>query len=340
MKKYTKLITGVSIASVLSISLISAMDADPVLVKDLGEKVIPISIEEQALTPFYSQFTGTVKDIVERESFPTSKLVLLENEDGIEANLVITDKTYFVNDKEIKIGSKVTGFYETDAPMIMIYPAQYNTRVVAVDYEGPNLAVDRFDEKLTSRNGALILNIGDNTVITTEAGKVFEGSLENKQLVVEYGISILSYPAKITPDRVVVLDGKDQGVAEEAPLELIDLTDAPIVVADKILKGTHGYMNEAGEIMVPLRAIAEALGYEVQWEAENQRVFLGVQMSLEIGKDSYNYMRMAPIQLGAAPELVDGKTYVPLRFFKEVARMNNAYFFEGQIVIDNNEVME
>jgi hypothetical protein len=51
-------------------------------------------------------------------------------------------------------------------------------------------------------------------------------------------------------------------------------------------------------------------------------------------------MKMAPIQLGTAPAIVEGKTFVPLSFFKEVTRLNNAYVFESQIVIDNGERME
>jgi hypothetical protein len=92
--------------------------------------------------------------------------------------------------------------------------------------------------------------------------------------------------------------------------------------------------------MVPLRAIAEALGYDVTWNNELQRAFLGKDISLNIGSDSYTYMKMAPIQLGTAPTIVEGKTFVPLSFFKEVTRMNNAYVFESQIVIDNEEQMK
>ena len=92
--------------------------------------------------------------------------------------------------------------------------------------------------------------------------------------------------------------------------------------------------------MVPLRAIAEALDYELKWNAADKSVQLGQGISLKIGEDNYIYIRTAPIQLGTAPALVDGTAFVPLSFFKEVVRMNNAYVFEGQIVINNHEELE
>ena len=92
--------------------------------------------------------------------------------------------------------------------------------------------------------------------------------------------------------------------------------------------------------MVPLRAVAEALGYEVIWEGATQSVYLNNVISLTIGKDYYTRGRMAPIELGTAPELTDSRTYVPLSFFKQVIGMNNATYFEGVIEINNLETME
>jgi len=92
--------------------------------------------------------------------------------------------------------------------------------------------------------------------------------------------------------------------------------------------------------MVPLRAVAEALDYEVRWEDATRSIYLNNVISLSIGNDYYTYARMAPIELGVAPVIVDGLTYVPLSFFREVVRMNNAIFFEGRIEIDNLEPYE
>ncbi len=88
--------------------------------------------------------------------------------------------------------------------------------------------------------------------------------------------------------------------------------------------------------MVPLRAIAEKLGYEAVWDGENKTVRLGNLTTLTIGQDSYFAYRMAPMQLGAAPVIHNGLTYVPLKFFREIVGAKTAIFFEGQVVIDMN----
>lgn len=72
--------------------------------------------------------------------------------------------------------------------------------------------------------------------------------------------------------------------------------------------------------MVPVRTVAEKLGYTVEWDGEHQGVKLDngeVNTIVYIGTDSY-YMASskaigmsAPTPLGAAPALVNGVTYVP-----------------------------
>ena len=63
------------------------------------------------------------------------------------------------------------------------------------------------------------------------------------------------------------------------------------------------YVNENGVVMVPLRAIAETLGFKVQWEGVTQSIMLGNSISLKIGNDYYTYARMAPIELRTSPLL-------------------------------------
>ena len=83
--------------------------------------------------------------------------------------------------------------------------------------------------------------------------------------------------------------------------------------------------TENGKLMVPLRAVAEKLGFEVSWDAERQGVKLDdkeVNTTVYVGNDSY-YMASstaigmsAPTALGAAPVIKDDRTYVPAEMFK------------------------
>ena len=91
--------------------------------------------------------------------------------------------------------------------------------------------------------------------------------------------------------------------------------------------------------MVPLRAIGEALGYAVGWDDSTESVTIGADITLSIGRDRYTYKNRASMSLVIAPIIVEGRTFVPLAFFREVVPMNNAYVFEGLVVIDNGEKM-
>lgn len=85
--------------------------------------------------------------------------------------------------------------------------------------------------------------------------------------------------------------------------------------------------SENNHIMVPLRALAEKLGFTVTWDDTDKSIVLDnntVKTSIAIGTDSY-YMSAspstgligmsAPSPLGAAPVLKDSKTYVPIEMF-------------------------
>lgn len=77
-------------------------------------------------------------------------------------------------------------------------------------------------------------------------------------------------------------------------------------------------------IMVPLRSVAESLGFKVSWNEERQGITLDdgkINTTVYIGEDNY-YMASsfsigmcAPTALGAAPVLKDDTTYVPGEMF-------------------------
>ena len=83
----------------------------------------------------------------------------------------------------------------------------------------------------------------------------------------------------------------------------------------------QAFGNTKENIMVPLRVIAEALGYEVTWDGETNSVEMVAGNNwtkITIGYDSYFYGKTAPIPLGKAPEIINGRTFVPLGFVETV----------------------
>jgi hypothetical protein len=341
--KTKKLLAGILAASILSLSTVTAFAANtdkpiPILDANQVQEATPIKAELPTLEKFkFNSFTGTVKAITDFEGVEGSKFVLVESSDGEEANIILSKHTYVLNNAAIAVGSVVTGYYDANAPMIMIYPAQYNAEVIVVDNKDYNVKVDLFDENLLSSDQFLKLNISDETEIILQDGTAFKGVLANRKLIVLYGASTKSIPAQTTPDKIIVLSQIEAPPIVDLP---VDVSSMDIIVNNNKIEAPAAYSDNNGNVMVPLRAISEALGFEVTWDNNIKSAFLDKNISLRIGLDSYHYMKTAPIQLGAAPAIVEGRTYVPLSFFRTVARMNNAYIFEAQIVVDNGEKME
>jgi len=86
-------------------------------------------------------------------------------------------------------------------------------------------------------------------------------------------------------------------------------------------------------LMLPLRAIAEALEYDVVWNDYTQSVMLGVGIHVFIGRNEAYLGRMAPIELALSPFIHDGFTFVPIDFFRNVVNQT-VYVFEGQVVVE------
>ena len=96
--------------------------------------------------------------------------------------------------------------------------------------------------------------------------------------------------------------------------------DAPRVINGATLPSVSA-QEVNGVKMIPLRSVAEGLGYTVTWNGESRSVELakGAQyITMSINKDEYAFSRRAPQSLGAAPTLVGDFTYVPLSFIEEI----------------------
>ena len=86
------------------------------------------------------------------------------------------------------------------------------------------------------------------------------------------------------------------------------------------------FINEAGRTMVPVRFIAEAMGLAVQWNAEKRQVVIsGEETEVILTIDSNIAMLDGtPVRMDSKAVIVNGRTFVPLRFVAE------AFGFEVQ----------
>jgi hypothetical protein len=160
------------------------------------------------MTNFYF-FQGTVTMI---DDFYTGqngegcyKLMTVEDRMGSVVNFVITPNTYFVDHVIVSIGDRVTGYYDGDAPVPLIYPPQYRALIIVKEQPNQNVKVDFFDRQLVSKDGQLKLNLSPYTQLLLTNGQHFSRTPGNRDLIVIYGPSTKSIPAQTTPYRIIVL---------------------------------------------------------------------------------------------------------------------------------------
>lgn len=114
-----------------------------------------------------------------------------------------------------------------------------------------------------------------------------------------------------------------QSSETKASADLVKIPESIWVNGKALNLNNSSIYEKNGHVMVPLRAAAEALGYDVKWIGSENSVELNLKAQwtkIKIGEDSYFFTKMAPFKLGAAPEMKKSGTYVPLEFFTEVLK--------------------
>ncbi|MDN4494735.1 hypothetical protein [Ureibacillus aquaedulcis] len=132
------------------------------------------------------------------------KLMTVEDMQGGIVNFVVSPDTYFVYAEIVNPGDIVTGYYDGDAPVILIYPPQYRALIVVKENPFENVKVDFFDSQFVSRDGQLKLNLAPNTPVLLRNWQPFSQNPANHNLIVIYSTSTRSIPAQTTPSEVIV----------------------------------------------------------------------------------------------------------------------------------------
>jgi hypothetical protein len=157
----------------------------------------------------FASFQGVITSITD---FPTQngenigcvKLISIENGTGGIVNFVVSPTTYFVDQALVSVGDRVTGYYDRNTPVILIYPPQYQALIMVKESPYQQVKVDRFNSQLISSDGQLKLNLSPYTQILLRNGQPFTRNPANRNLIAVYGPSTKSIPAQTTPDRIIV----------------------------------------------------------------------------------------------------------------------------------------
>ncbi|MEO4052344.1 hypothetical protein [Solibacillus sp. CAU 1738] len=161
------------------------------------------------MTQFYS-FHGTVTKISDFMVTPNdqsgcNKLFTVTNNSGAIVNFVVSPTTYVVDHTTIVVGDRITGYYDGNAPVPLIYPPQYQALVIVKDHPHQNVKVDFFNSRLISSDGQLQLNLSPFTQLLLTNSQAFIGNPANRNLIVIYGATTRSIPAQTTPMKIIVL---------------------------------------------------------------------------------------------------------------------------------------
>lgn len=158
----------------------------------------------------YNSYSGTILSIEDilldsRDTLGCNKLFTIEDNDRNIITFLVTPSTYFIDNTNAKEGDYVTGFYDANAPVPLIYPPRFRALVMAVNMGDVNVTVDYFNRNLISSNGMLRLNIAPTTTLILQNGQAFYQNPANHALIVLYGPTTRSIPAITTPYQIIVL---------------------------------------------------------------------------------------------------------------------------------------
>lgn len=215
---------------------------------------------------------------------------------------------------KLKKGDKLTAYY--GPRLTRSIPPQGNAiALVLGDPENAAMYMRAQSvEKLADGSSRVLCSNGDRLVTIrsetlAEIGDVKAGS----ELLVWYQMMTLSLPGQATATKAVLLKPADIRVSLQAGMVVVKNEELALNAGDRIVE-------KGGAVYLPLRAIAERLGYEVKWNAAAQSAELidGARTAtLTVGGKDYGKSKMR-VRLQYAPELIGGKTVVPVEFFTEI----------------------
>lgn len=190
-------------------------------------------------------------------------------------------------------------------------------------------------KKISQKNLCSVQHFRSLTCIYGEGQKQSPERAHMKgRFIMKKTISLMLALASISSMGVSAMAANDTGepmVIAPAP-SVVATAQRQFVVNGKAMQ-LDSYMTENGTLMVPVRALAEALGFKVTWNNGEVNINDGeMQCDLRIGEENYFVYTAikdaigmsAPFTLGSAPVLKNDKTYVPVKLFVPLFGNNDA----------------
>ena len=262
----------------------------------------PTATYDVAEASMYLTQSGTVASI-ETSVTEGVTIVTMDNEMGglrfaVASNTIIIDRQdgFYMTADQLEEGMAVSVVYDMNSPMGMSMPPFLgNVTAVVANADAGSVVVGKFDENLTDMKNMLQLNIdNERTPIANLQGSRIRLSAEDvkgQDALVFYDFTTRSIPAQTTPSFVLIL-----AEAEEAP----------------------EVEEENKPSCVPLREIAEKLGFTVKWQGKTKPILIekdGVSITVMMGKGDYT-VNGADAEASIKAELKDGVMFVSSEIFE------------------------
>jgi hypothetical protein len=344
MKFASKAVSLLLASALLTAAVVPAFadNADPVDETVLNAADPAVVPEETA--PAYHTGFATVSEVNE-------DAVLVTTDDGQELQLnvgvseegrtaIVDNATGLpLNLSELTVGSQI--YYYAQPMMTMSLPAQSPAKVILANVADSTpahlLTVESFDDVA----GGIRLSCGDKVVTVLEETPLSPLLTRNiihyseltvgTEVLAWYDMMTLSLPAQATADRVVVLSLPEE--KEGARDEAAEDNGVAVPISETRRQAVTSDTKQVGNVtMVPVRAVAEALGYTVGWDNDTQSVRVtdddgAPLVSFSVGEDSYLFGDAADpsavvvdsTALEQAAFVVEpGVTYVPVALFEHL----------------------
>ena len=229
---------------------------------------------------------------------------------------VIQNSTgYYLNGFDIREGEQVKAWY---GPVLTrsLPPQGKADAVIAGEQNGhPTFTYFNIGKVEPQEDGSVrVLNVNESQYVTIFP-QVYPDVAELKagdKMLLWYEFTTMSMPGQATATKAVLL--------KQDPADINISTTAGVIAMDGKELADVKLVEKNNTLYVPLRQVAEALGYTVTWNGDAQTavVYDGPRSAVcTIGSYDYGQQRMR-VQLQYTPELIDGVTMVPVEMLEHV----------------------
>lgn len=166
--------------------------------------------------PRFSPVYGRIISISPMQSGNTnsacSLLFSVMSQEMGPVNFMVTPRTYVLEQETLKPGDSIIAFYDTMAPVPLIYPPQYTAVLMIENDDNGFAALDYFGEDLINTEQTLKLNLPNRAAknILLANGQTFWGNPGGHYLLVIYTSSTRSIPAITTPEKIIVFCASEE----------------------------------------------------------------------------------------------------------------------------------